>query len=240
VDTETSMPTETPKPIESLTPTPTETATEVIPQYDLCADWGEASQCPIPWEDIKKGVPGDIARQEGQPFPDTAYNTGRIYLLDYEEGDSYLTWGFWGDPEDKDYRTNPETRPYRWVGFFSATDDKGRNYLGAVQQWLNPSGRISYLTYITMSGEQVVGLWRQMAVGFPTVNTGFWTSENCETDNYACEVALDEETNALLLKWQETGEIPEELEKRGIASGYLCRSGHFAAHTVVLQLTLQK
>jgi len=204
--TATQRPTETPKP--------TPTATEVIPKYDLCADWGEASQCPIPWEDIKKGVPGDIARLTGQPFPDTAYNTGRIYLQDDGNGFVYLTWGFWGDPEDKDYRTRPETRPYRWVGFFSTTDDKGRDYLGAVQEWLNPSGRISYLTYIASSFEPGDTYWRQMAVGFPMVNTGFWTSENCETDLYDCEVILDEETNSLLRTWAETGEIPEELEER--------------------------
>jgi len=161
-------------------------------------------------------VPGDIARLTGQPFPDTAYNTGRIYLQDDGQGFVYLTWGFGRDPEDTDYRTNPETRPYRWVGFFSTTDDKGRNYLGAVQQWLNPSGKISYLTYISFSFEFGVATWRQMAVGFPMVNTGFWTNETCG-ETYDCEALFDEETNALLRSWQKTGEIPEELEKNVLA-----------------------
>lgn len=207
-------------PTPTATPAPTATATSVplppaefVAKYELCADWQEAEKCPIPWEDIKNGVPGKIARLNGEPFPDTAYNTGKIYLME-EKGYTHLTWGWGTQPEDIDYRSNPETRPYRWVGFFSTVDSDGVKYLGGVQQWLNPSGKISYLTYIVLS--EAATYWQQMAVGWPMV-------EDLRPDggcgygiDYYCETMSDKETIRLLHLWQETGEIPEELQDRVI------------------------
>lgn len=224
-DGERSTVTATIAPTETARPTETATATETLPNYELCTNWREAAAggCPVPWEDIKKGVPGDIARLHGEAFPDTAYNTGRIYLISREEGmPGELSWFFWEGSEDKDYRSKPETRPYRWVGFFSVIDDQGRSYLGAVQQWLNPSGRISYLTYINFPAatEDANRVWQEeMAVGWPEVKTGSLDSYFCGgEDSYKCEALFDEETNSLIRTWAETGEIPAALEKKVLAS----------------------
>ena len=188
---------------------------ELAAMYPLVEDWRQAERCQIPWELVKEGIPGKIAKLEGQPFPETAYNTGDIYLHGSGSEYTHLTWGWGHKPEDVDYRTNPETRPYRWVGYFSTVDGDGNEYIGAVQQWLNPSGKISYLTYIKLSGESDI-YWMQMAVGWPIVDIGTTidNDELCIGYEELCEIDYDPEKNKLLHQWQETREIPDQLESK--------------------------
>jgi hypothetical protein len=193
---------------------------ELAAKYPLVENWQEADRCEIPWELVKEGIPGKIARLEGQPFPETAYNTGRIYYVgdeDYAE----LSWDWWSpSSEDIDYRSNPETRPYRWVGFCYTIDDDNHERLVAVQQWLNPSGKISYLTYVGAAfvDERLVPAWQSMAVGWPIVewNGTRESDEYCDDVNNQdwCDMAYDSDKTIMLKQWQETGEIPDELENK--------------------------
>ena len=185
---------------------------ELAAMYPLVEDWKDADQCQIPWELVKEGIPGKIAKLEGQPFPETAYNTGTFFISDDRgRGISNLSWGWAINgrfPEDEDYRTNSETRPYRWVGFFSVKDENGYDYVGGVQQWLNPSGKISYLTYVVL--EEAVEYWQAMAIGSPIVND---TKIKEKRDyQYYYEAVGNVETQGLLGLWQKFGEIPDELE----------------------------
>ncbi|REG11427.1 hypothetical protein DFR64_1308 [Pelolinea submarina] len=220
IATETSIPTITPLPSVTPAPTATEDLFEDFSRKD-CSNWREP--CPATEEDLLSGRLIDYAKSVGQPFPEEAYNTGKI---GYGSGVNGSIVGFyWNNiegqpahPEQELYRKKGSLiTPYRWVPLNFEVLYNGAPYLISIQQWLNPDGSVSYLQYLVDRMNAVYGngmspsktLFEDVGEVMPEYqlygdfdfhNSIFGLSYN------------DKERETLIEKWVETGIIPEQLQ----------------------------
>ena len=215
----TLAPTETLLPTATLAPTETEDPFEDFAGKD-CSNWREP--CPATEEDLLSGRLIDYAKSVGQPFPEEAYNTGKI---GYGSGVNGSVVGFyWNNikgqpahPEQELYRKKDSLiTPYRWVPLNFDVLYNGAHYLISIQQWLNPDSSISYLQYLIDRVNAEYGGMSPAKTLFEDVGEvmpEFQLYGDFDFHDSLFGLSYnDKERETLIEKWEETGIIPEQLQ----------------------------
>jgi hypothetical protein len=223
-------------PMESLgigEPTPTATNTpEVVWELPkVCTDYKkvESEGNLVTLEDVTSGrmVEADkaAAKKLGkESFPPEAYAGGNLKIVESKVGDSLIVKNVFfdhgtfenPDPTYNDYFDNPTKRPYRWISFNKVVipwwgTNKGA--LIATQQWLNPSGKITYLHYVTSISNTIYSK-RANKFTFEEMHFGFPQYDYKNSNKEFPQTFYTDDVKNLLDKWVQTGEIPDELQKK--------------------------
>lgn len=192
--------------ITPIVPTATETPkpTENVKRFTctIALTRAEANNCPVTWDDINSGRFVEFAKSvDTTTFPPDV-RIERLRLMLVPPSFSML---FWKGDETGGNRTitewfklHPDKVAIRTI-LFGSLDKGDYNVAVKIVKYLNPSGRLSYLTYM--------GAMKSFAdkeIGtFPIfhANIGDFTYS-------------DPEIEPLLQMWIDTGEIPEQLESK--------------------------
>jgi len=171
-----------------------------------------AAMEPLPWEYVARGGTAQVAKLEGQPFPETARTDSDLKVYD-GEGESQLAQYLSFDHHNTQILLDNEAeRPYRPVSYFKTRFQRGElepaELVGAVYQWLNVDGTVSYLTYLYRFADFVSIDWKYAQV----ISFAY---KGKIPDDYGLPLAFigkDEHNNELIRLWAETGVLPLELE----------------------------
>jgi hypothetical protein len=226
--TATSTPTSEPTATVTADPatTPTETLT-VEPTKEVKVErickWDNLTACKITLEEITNGQALEkdkaiVKQLKMDDFPPETMAIGDQFTIRSSGMDRHLWYNMNGDFYNA-FINNPKKRPYRYIPSYSELIDpvifKSLKWKVAVftQQWLNPSGKISYLHYginevTSFSARQ--WLFHDMHFGFPTI----WTDPSSHPEWYDefNNIFHNEAIQSLINDWIETGEIPDELQ----------------------------
>ena len=187
--------------------------------------------CSVTVEDVTSGRMLDIdravAKQLGmETFPPEAYAVGDKFVMNDTGQERYLWYQVVDENGNRnafydDYMNNPSHRPYRWMPIFNEIPILGledRTSLVTTQQWLNPSGKISYLHYVVNGDRTAMNdkwnkiLFEQMHFEFPTFDSQGTKVFSEKLYDALRPTFYSDQTQKLLDEWMTTGEIPDQLQ----------------------------
>jgi hypothetical protein len=190
--------------VATATATETPKPTEVVVQFTctIALTRAEATNCPLTWDDINSGRFVEFAKSvDTTTFPPDV-RIERLSLMLVPPSFSML---FWKGNENGDNREitewfelHPDKVANRII-LFGSLDKGDYNVAVKIVKYLNPSGRLSYLTYMgamNNSADKEVSTFPifQAFIGDFTYS--------------------DPEIQPLLQEWIDTGEIPVKLESK--------------------------
>jgi hypothetical protein len=188
-----------------------EKADAILYRLSATPEEAEAGLNKLPWDFVARGGANQIAKLNGEPFPEGVITGQDVALFKGEGESSFLSYLLWSHEADKIFEENPDKLPVRLRGYFVAeyTDPAtgvSKDVLGKVYQWKNPDGTLRYLTYIYWPSSFV--MVDDAASYFPT---GFYTYGEGVNPPFT-DIARDQYTDPLLQQWADKDSVPEELE----------------------------
>ncbi len=190
----TLMPSVTPTNIEKPTIEPPTFTPEGVKTFNVCRNRSEAANCPVTWEDLDAFV--EFAKSvDNTTFPPDVKIPPSLRVIG-PPGPEYQKYLFWRDVDGSDetltafYLANPDKLNQRTL-LYGGLDRGGWTSSIRIVKYLNPSGRISYLTFFG----QIDGLAKDNISAWPVAQG---MSEPFDSP----------ETVSMIQQWADTGECP--------------------------------
>lgn len=177
-------------------------------RYTLSPTREEAMTNVLDYDFVMRGGPGQVAKLNGEPFPENVIAGLNVVVLIPNVKDKYYNYLYFDRNGKNIIKNHPGQEPYRNLGWFSFVNEAGQQGIGVVWQWINPDGSIVYLTTVGSAGADP-GL---VYTPFVSFNLTKEKLVNATVER----IGKDQELNILIQQWADTDIIPAELQNHAL------------------------